>query len=251
MTENSQSGNSTRLSGVLSWVITLLVPIVLVLTAVRLLMTPLYVDIEYNTPAFPEDRYGFTKQDRLYYSKIAIDYLLNDEDISFLGDLRFPEGQQVPAESCRFMDDCSLVYNDRELQHMEDVKNVVKAALWVLYGSLIVLVLLAIWAWLGNWVRDYRRGLSRGGWLTVILIGMTVVFVLIAFGILFVAFHQVFFESGTWRFFFSDTLIRLFPERFWRDTFLWIGLLAGGAGLALGFFLRERRRPEVNSDAPN
>ena len=248
MTERTPSSSSTRLSSVLSWVVTLLVPIVLVLTAVRLLMTPLYVDIEYNTPAFPEDRYGFTKQDRLYYSKIAIDYLLNDEDISFLGDLRFPEGQQVPAESCVFMDDCSRVYNDRELQHMEDVKNVVKSALWVLYGGLIALVLLAIWAWLGNWVSDYRRGLSRGGWLTLILIGVTVVFALIAFGILFVAFHQVFFDPGTWRFYFSDTLIRLFPERFWRDTFLWIGLLAGGAGLTLGFTLRERNTPWVKKE---
>lgn len=232
--------NSTGLSRVLAWVVTLLVPVVLVLIAVRLLMTPLFVDIEYNTPGFPEDRYGFTKQDRLYWSKIAIEYLLNDEDVTFLGDLHFPEGEQIPPESCRFMDDCSRVYNDRELQHMEDVKNVVQSTLWVLYGGLVVMVGSAIWAWLGGWVSDYRRGLARGGWLTAILIASLLVFVLIAFGILFVSFHNVFFDPGTWRFFFSDTLIRLFPERFWRDTFIAVGLLAGGAGLALGYFLREK-----------
>ena len=245
MTDKSQSKNSSRLYVILSWVVTILVPIVLVLTAVRLLITPLYVEIEYNTPAFPEDRYGFTKEDRLYYSKIAIEYLLNDDDISFLADLRFPDGQQVPWESCRFMDDCTRLYNDRELRHMEDVKGVVKSALWVLYGGLVALVILTLWAWLGSWVREYRRGLARGGWLTAILIGATLVFVMIAFGILFVAFHQVFFDAGTWRFFFSDMLIRLFPERFWRDTFLAVGILAGGSGLALGFFLRKRSVPDA------
>jgi len=232
---------SPRVRAILSWIVTLLVPVVLVLTAIRLLLTPAYVIIEYNTPAFPQDRYGFTKEDRINWSKIAIEYLLNDEDISFLAELRFPEGQSTPAESCRFMDDCTRFYNDRELGHMKDVKDVVEVALVVWYVSLISLVLLAIWAWLGNWVPDYRKALARGGWLTVILIGSLILFVLIAFGVLFVAFHNVFFDPGTWRFFFSDTLIRLFPERLWRDTFLAVGILAGGTGLAMGILLRERK----------
>jgi uncharacterized membrane protein len=71
------------------------------------------------------------------------------------------------------------------------------------------------------------------------LLGGIILFVLLAFGVIFVAFHQVFFESGTWTFFYSDTLIRLFPERFWRDTFIAVGVLAGGAGLLLGRFVRE------------
>ena len=236
----NESKLSSRLRSLLSWVVTLLVPVVLVLTAVRLLMTPAFVMIEYNTPAFPEDSYGFTKEDRLYWSKIAIEYLLNDEGISFLADLRFPEGEVVPDASCLYMDDCTKFYNDRELKHMKDVKDVVDVALVVWYAGLILLVLLALWAWLGAWVPDYRRGLSRGGWLTVILIGSLLLFVLLAFGILFVAFHNVFFDPGTWKFLYSDSLIRLFPERFWRDTFLAVGLIAGGAGLALGWFLRDK-----------
>jgi hypothetical protein len=37
-------------------------------------------------------------------------------------------------------------------------------------------------------------------------------------------------------FLYSDTLIRLFPLRFWQDAFLWAAAiaLAGGIGLALG-----------------
>ena len=55
---------SSSLLKALSWIVTLLIPVVLVLAAVRLLMTPLFLIVEYNTPGFPEDRYGFTKEDR-------------------------------------------------------------------------------------------------------------------------------------------------------------------------------------------
>ncbi len=142
-------------------------------------------------------------------------------------------------KSCQFMEDCTRLYNDRELGHMLDVKNVVQAALKVWYGSVIVLAVLWVWSGRSGWSADYRRGLRRGGWLTVFLLGGIILFVLLAFGVIFVAFHQVFFESGTWTFFYSDTLIRLFPERFWRDTFIAVGVLAGGAGLLLGRFVKE------------
>jgi integral membrane protein (TIGR01906 family) len=224
----------------MSWVVTLLMPIALVMAAVRLLITPAYLIFEYNTPGFPADPYGFTQADRLHWSKIAAEYLLNDADISFLADLRFSEGQQAPPESCQYMNDCTRLYNDRELKHMQDVKVVVKAALLVWYVSLGLLLLLWFIAGQARWGQDYRRGLRRGGWLTVFLLLGIILFVLLSFNVLFVAFHNVFFQAGTWQFLFSDTLIRLFPERFWRDTFIAVGVLSGGAGLAIAYFPREK-----------
>jgi integral membrane protein (TIGR01906 family) len=188
-------------------------------------MTPAFVQIEYSTPGFPADPYGFTRQDRLHWSKIAVDYLINNEGISFLGDLRFEDGGPV--------------YNQRELRHMVDVKNTVKGALFVWYFSLGLLLALGVGSVLTHHTDAFRLGLSRGGLLTVLLLGAIILFVLLAFGILFVAFHNVFFAPGTWTFLYSDTLIRLFPERFWRDTFIAIGLLAGGAGLALWYFFKR------------
>jgi len=210
----------------LSWLVTILVPIALILTAVRLVMTPVFVNLEYHTPNFPTDPYGFTQQDRLYWSRIALDYLLNDEGIEYLGDLRFSDG--------------SAVYNERELKHMFDVKNVAQDALIVWYISLAAIFTLAIWAWLGKWMHTYTEGLRRGGWLTLILVGVIIVMVLIGFGLFFVAFHDVFFDPGTWRFAFSDTLIRLFPERFWRDTFLTVGLLTGVGALTLVIIFKRK-----------
>ena len=233
---------STQIAKVISWIVALLVPIALVLGAVRILLSPVYLVFEYNTPAFPPDPFGFTKEERLFWSGLALDYLLNDEGVEFLGDLRFPKGQLAPLQSCRYMDDCTQLYNARELKHMVDVKNVVQAALKVGYAALIAIFVLGLWAWFGGGWTEYRRGLSRGGWLTLILIAAILAFVLLAFGVLFVAFHNIFFDSGTWTFLFSDTLIRLFPERFWRDTFLIVGLVAGGGGALIGYLLRDRSK---------
>jgi len=204
---------------ILWWLISIFTPVVLTLTAVRLLMTPVFLQIEYNLPGFPADTYGFTKQERLYWSGIALEYLLNDAGIEFLANLRFEDG--------------TAVYNQRELRHMVDVKNVVRAALQVWYGLLVLFLASAMFAWKsGRWL-DFRRALQRGGLWTLILLGGILLFVLIGFGIFFVAFHNVFFEPGTWTFLWSDTLIRLFPERFWRDTFLFVGGLAMLGGLFL------------------
>ncbi len=219
---------------IISWLITLLIPVVVSLGAVRLVLLPWYVQFEYHTPNFPADPYGFTLADRLHYSRIALNYLLNDAGPAFLADLHFPAGQQAPPESCQFMTDCTTLFNDREVQHMIDVKHVVQAALRILYASLAIVLIAGIWAWQANWLEEYRHGLVRGGWLTLLLIVLVILLVLANFSFIFVIFHEVFFKAGTWTFFYSDTLIRLFPERFWRDTFLLVGsLTAFLAGLVV------------------
>jgi len=226
--ESSSTQNLSPVHVALSWMATILTPVILALTAMRLIMVPAFLDFEYNTPNFPPDRYGFTKEERLYWSKIALEYLLNPADISFLGDLRFADGTPV--------------YNERELEHMVDVKNTLHNVFLIWYASLGVIFILGIWAWRAGWWEAYRRGLWRGGWLTVFLVAALILFVLLSFGVFFVAFHNVFFAPGTWVFNYSDTLIRLFPERFWRDIFIIVGSLTILCGLALGYGLSPSKK---------
>jgi len=240
---SQKSGQSQWRYAWAGWLVTLLVPVALVMAAVRLLISPAYLVFEYNTPGFPDDPFGFTKEERLHWGSISVNYLVNQAGIEYLGNLRFPPGQQAPPQSCQFMDDCTRLYNDRELGHMLDVKNVVQVALNVWYASVLGLAILWVWAWRGRWALPFRQGLRRGGLLTVVLLLGIILLALLAFGIIFVAFHQVFFESGTWTFYYSDTLIRLFPERFWRDTFIAVGVLAGGAGALLAWVIgKEQKR---------
>ena len=218
--------SSPVMRSALSWLVTLLIPVVLVLTAVRLMFTPLYLQFEYNAPGFPPDSYGFTTQDRLYWAPFALNYLLNSSDINYLGDLRFKDG--------------AAVYNERELRHMVDVKNTVRAALQVWTLSLALLILFGVWAWRGGWWDEFGHAVGRGGWLTILLFVGVLAFVFFGFDAFFVAFHNVFFQPGTWMFLWSDTLIRLFPERFWRDIFVLVGAMTIGFSLAAVYLFRRK-----------
>jgi integral membrane protein (TIGR01906 family) len=217
----------------LSWLVAILVPLALIGFAIRVLLSPLYYTIEYNMPYFPPDDYGFTKADRLQWAPYAVNYLTNGADISYLGDLKFDDGTPL--------------YNERELSHMADVKRVTKGALNAWYVSLALLAALGVWARLGQWGQDYRLGLMRGGWL---MVGLAVVIgVIVVVGIavnpnifwnFFAGFHSLFFTGDSWLFQFSDTLIRLFPIRFWQDAFLFAAIIALGGGVALGLGLKTQ-----------
>ena len=47
----------------LSWLVAILVPFALIGLGLRVLLTPLFLQVEYNMPYFPPDEYGFTKED--------------------------------------------------------------------------------------------------------------------------------------------------------------------------------------------
>jgi integral membrane protein (TIGR01906 family) len=181
---------------------------------------------------FPADEYGMTHEERLHWAPYAVDYLVNDADISYLGDLKFEDG--------------SALYNERELSHMQDVKNVVQGALRTWYISLAFLLLLSVFAWRAGWQAELLSGLRRGGWwmigLAIAIAGIVGVGILVnpdVFWEFFSLFHEIFFTGDSWLFYFSDTLIRLFPMRFWEDAFLAAAFIALGGGLGLAFGLKR------------
>ncbi|MBI3177431.1 MAG: TIGR01906 family membrane protein [Chloroflexi bacterium] len=217
------------LANTLRIIIAVTLPLVLVVTNVRLMLTPLYINWEYNLKDFPPDMYGFTKEDRLKYAAIALDYLNNSAGIEFLGNLTIPDNQIANADSGNRM------YNDRELKHMVDVKKVVQAVTmaWMISGVLLVGSVLALAS--GPDTRPLLRGaLLIGAGITVGLLVALVTTLSLSFDTFFVQFHRVFFEGDSWLFRWTDTLIRLFPVKFWSDIFMVVG---GGAlleGLAVG-----------------
>ncbi len=192
--------------------LTVAFPFLLVMIFVRLIMSPLFIQFEYNRPGFPEDYYGMTSQERLQYAPFAIQYLLNGEDISYLGDLRVPDGSEM--------------YNARELHHMRDVKLVTQYAFIsaVIAGVLTTVAAYVLW-------RDNRNilysALLTGSRLTIGIIAAIVIISITSWDVFFTTFHGLFFAGGTWQFAYSDTLIRLFPEQFWFDA----ALIIGGATL--------------------
>lgn len=217
----------------LPWLVAILVPIALMGLALRILLMPLFLKIEYNMPYFPPDDFGFTKADRLHWAPYLWNYAVNNAGISYLSDLKFDDGMPV--------------FNERELSHMDDVKHVTQGALRVWYASLAILALLGAWGRFGGWWQAYRLGLMRGGWLTVglaVAIGAVVVVGISidpdVFWNFFSGFHSLFFKGNSWLFLYSDTLIRLFPIRFWQDVFLWAAAIVLGGGIALALGLKPK-----------
>lgn len=203
----------------LSWLITLVVPFFLLMTAIRALFTPLYPQVVYRLPGFPQDVYGFTLEDRLHWSRVSIEYLLNDAGIDYLGDQQLIDGQPL--------------YNERELSHMLDVKIVFQKMVTAWVILLAALAALGLWAWRGKWLPTFLRALSSGGKLTIGIVIFILAAVAISFNALFTAFHRLFFTGNSWLFFYTDTLIRLFPLPFWEIGFIVVGVITLGGAVLL------------------
>jgi integral membrane protein (TIGR01906 family) len=217
-----------QLAPVFAWITTLFIPMAIIMLGVRILMTPMFLDVEYRMPGFPDDRYGFGMQDRLKWSKPSVEYLVNGAGIDYLANLKFVDGQPI--------------YNERELSHMADVKGVVQLLLKIWYVDLLVLIGFGFVSRYIGWWAEYLLGWKRGGFLTVVLLVALGVFASTSFWEFFAWFHSLFFSGSTWLFEYSDTLIRLFPIRFWEDAVAYIGGFSLIMGLILGFGLKPESK---------
>jgi len=207
-------------------------PFFLGLGGIRAIIAWNYPAWEY--PRIEPDIYGFTDAQRLELAQATLDYLQRpqsaDEVIYLLEDLRLP-GTNDP------------LYNPGEISHMIDVKNVADVftrVAWVT-GAIVLVGLAFLLARPATRLEGYRA-IFGGGLATTAVLLVVGLFILIGWNTFFVQFHELLFPPGTWTFYYTDSLIRLFPEQFWFD----VGVLVSGgvfvAGLvvtALGYFLRK------------
>jgi integral membrane protein (TIGR01906 family) len=191
------------------WLV-ILIPFVVLMTAVRILLTPLTIDIEYILPNVPADPYGFTWDQRETYAKSTLKFLTNSREIAYLADQTFEDGQSL--------------YNERELSHMQDVKILVQKMSLIWYFVLGYILITGVVKWRRKNLKTFWRAIRDGGWVTLGLIVLILAGVAINFDWLFTGFHRIFFTGDTWIFYISDTLIRLFPMEFWLNLFVVLGI---------------------------
>ena len=182
--------------------VTLALPLAALALALRIATGHWLVRWEYGKADFPPDPFGLATEERIRLATVCVDYLITDAGIELLGDLEL-EGEAA--------------FNERELDHMVDVKRVM--------GALLRAGMAAGVAVVGGTVALAMRrdplaplGLLRGSLLSLGLLASVGLLMLVGWQIFFVGFHELFFPPGSWSFPYSDTLIRLYPERFWMDV---------------------------------
>jgi integral membrane protein (TIGR01906 family) len=124
--------------------------------------------------------------------------------MSLLEQARLPDGR--PA------------FTEREIEHMADVRRVFGRALRLQLVAVAALALAALALSRTRLRHAVPLGLMLGALLTLAVAVLAIPVILLGFEGFFARFHEVFFDPGTWRFPSSDTLIRLYPERFWEDV---------------------------------
>jgi integral membrane protein (TIGR01906 family) len=209
-------------------VLVLCIPLLLLLSPLYPLATNAFVRYEYSKPGFPPADF-YDPAERLSLAEATVHYLRSSAGPDYLWELR-SQGQEV--------------YNPREVQHLVDVKVVMRGAFWV-HGVCALLCIAAI-AFL--WRRPQGRSsvwraVYQGCLALLMLLAAIGVLALTNFDVFFVLFHRLFFHGDTWLFAYSDTLIQLFPVRFWMEATAGLAVSAVGASVVVGMiaYILSRR----------
>lgn len=198
----------------LGLIVAICVPAVIAGNATLVSVQPGIADAIYSLPGFPEDRYGMEPDERSRLAREGVRAVMPlGEGTSILGEARLRSGE--PA------------FTAGEVEHMGDVRGLVRgiAAVWL--AALAALALAALALRRSGDGDLARRGARNGAAATVIAVGAAGLAMLLDFGAVFESFHDLFFSPGSWAFAADRTLIRLYPNAFWTAG------AAAVAGLAL------------------
>ena len=230
--------NNPTVITVVRWLVVIATPFFLGLGGIRALIgweDPTYAEWEYAR--IEPDQFGFTPEERLELADATLAYLRRSEPapevIYLLEELRLP-GTDTP------------LYNESEISHMLDVKIVadgIQRVVWVagviVFGGLLFLLLRSETRVIGF------KAIFHGGLLTTVVLVAIAAFIGLAWNTFFVQFHELLFPPGTWTFRYTDSLIRLFPERFWFDAgvIMSVSPLIGGVVTAVvGYLLYHQAK---------
>jgi integral membrane protein (TIGR01906 family) len=130
-----------------------------------------------------------------------------------------------------------VLFNQREVIHLRDVKGLIRLDYWVLLGTLLY-TLGYVGVSLSRPKRDWRRltwGVVDGCGITLALMLALGLGALIDFDQIFLQFHLLSFSNDFWQLDPArDYLIMLFPGGFWYDAALFCVLAIVGLAVILG-----------------
>jgi integral membrane protein (TIGR01906 family) len=180
-------------------------PLFFTANAIRVLLTETYVRAAYPHLA-PDNVLTQNRRTELALLGLRAVDPARGGSVALLREPRLPSGRRA--------------FTARERRHMRDVRT----WLWRLFVfELLVVAALAVGAVRAR--RDLARALLAGGVATVAIGAVAIVAMLVDFDDVLLGFHKLLFEGQSWHFRNQDTLIRVYPERFWNWTGIGMGVL--------------------------
>jgi integral membrane protein (TIGR01906 family) len=139
--------------------------------------------------------------------------------------------------------DGAAVLNDNERGHMRDVRGVFFGFFAVAVAAAAVLVLMFLAARGPEARARFWRRLARTGYAIVAVTVVGGVAGLLFFDSAFILFHEIFFPGGNYLFDpGTERLVQLFPQQFWVDSAIGVGVVVIILALAMSWVARRRAR---------
>lgn len=202
-------------------------PLFLMLTNLYPLLSLSFIKYEYSRDDFPKSEV-FNDEERVSIAKAIILYLRTNEDIASLRDIN----------------DDYPVFKEKELSHLIDVNILIdKMFLAQKFFGLLMIVLISLLLKEKTIRKKVFFYVILGCLVTILIVGLLTVSIHLNFNYFFINFHRIFFMNESWVFGPLDTLIQLFPEKFWFDALQALMLLTVIEALLLsivclgGFYL--------------
>ncbi len=173
-------------------------PIWIIGISARIVFNDWFIEFEYSKKDFPKDRYGLDNDYRKYLAKIGLKAVLSKEGLKKFEETKFPNGRKA--------------FRDKEVKHMADV-NKLLSFIFPLSYTLFFFWIIGVF-----YLEEYREKLLIGsGLITVFLILISGIFTFTNYNKAFELFHNYVFDTTSWKFKSYDTLLRIYPMKFWFD----------------------------------
>ena len=153
----------------------------------------------------------------------------------------FQNHDQYLAVETTINNQIKFLFNQREVQHMKDVKNLISLidTIGLIIGCIFIIFSLILVFYDHHWKETLLRLILLSGLLSVFLVILISITFLVFFDYFFVLFHEISFSNDLWMLNpKTDYLIMLFPESFFRDATYAIGLLSIIEFLFIYFIVR-------------
>ncbi len=190
--------------------IALFLPVMIITSSIWITAHPWFIKYEYQRIAFPAD---MSIQARTQLALIGLHSVMpGGRGIALLKEATLPNGK--PA------------FNDREIGHMADVRKILNIFFLITLLGVLAMIFAAFVVSKKQPYAVQLQGMKWGALLTLVILFVLIAAMLLNFDSFFLKFHYLFFEGDSFLFDQEDTLLRLYPEEFWADGALFVGILS-------------------------